>query len=196
MSFPHFLIIIALCLAVSGAYAYIRDTLTGKTKPNRVSWALWALAPLVAVYIGHGEGADPWVSARTFVAGFGPLLILLASFWNPKSYWKLELFDYLCGAMALVAFYFWLGADSPRTAIVLLAIADLLASMPIIIKAWRYPETETAYTFIIAFIISVITIPAIPVWNIENAAFPVYLLIANSAILFALYRKKIFRSSK
>lgn len=45
MSFVHWLVMVSAAVSIGGASAYIRDTLKGTTKPNRVSWFLWALAP-------------------------------------------------------------------------------------------------------------------------------------------------------
>lgn len=194
MSLPHTLVICSFALSSLGSLAYIRDTLAGRTKPNRVSWVLFALAPIVATYISWTVGADPWAIARVFAAGLFPLLILCATVWNTNSYWKLGTFDYACGALSLLALYLWLGADSPRSAILLLALADLLASMPTIVKAWSHPETETGFTYLMGIPIFLLNVPAIQVWNIENAAFQVYLLLANCCLAFAVYRTRIMRT--
>ena len=45
MTFPQSLVIVSALLLLWGGYAYLRDTLAGRTKPNRVTWFLWALAP-------------------------------------------------------------------------------------------------------------------------------------------------------
>lgn len=192
MSLPHILVICSFALSSLGSLAYIRDTLAGRTKPNRVSWSLFAFAPIVATYISWTVGADPWSIARVFAAGFFPLLILVATFWNSKSYWQLGTFDYACGALSLVALYLWLGAESPRIAILLLAIADLLACIPTIRKAWTNPETETGFTYLMGIPIFLLNVPAITVWNIENSAFQIYLLLANIGLAFSVYRKSIF----
>ncbi len=73
--------------------AYIRDTLIGKTKPNLVSWSMWALAPLIGTGAAIFAHADLWATVRIFLAGFIPLLVIVASFANKQSYWKLGLFD-------------------------------------------------------------------------------------------------------
>jgi hypothetical protein len=193
MSLPHILVLVSFALSSLGSLVYIRDTLAGRTKPNRVSWALFAFAPIVATYISWSIGADPWAIARVFAAGFFPALILCATFWNRGSYWKLGVFDYACGALSLLALYTWLGAESPRFAILLLAIADLFASFPTIRKAWTHPETETGFTFLLGVPIFILNIPAIAVWNIENAAFQIYLVTVNLCISFAIYRKPLLR---
>lgn len=189
----HWLVLISVAISFSGAAAYIRDMWRGKSKPNLVTWGLWAFAPLIATGAALSAGADEWATARIFMAGFGPLLIFLAAFTIPQSYWKLTIFDYSCGALSLVALGAWLLAGSPILAILLAAIADLLATLPTMLKAWRYPETETLYTYFVGIFTASIVIPAIPVWNIENSAFQVYLLAANTALFFIVMRGYLHR---
>lgn len=191
MTFVHFLVLLSVLIGIAGAYAYIRDTLAGKSKPNRVSWSMWAIAPLIGTAAALSAHADPWTTARVFLAGFSPLLVFLASFVNPKSYWKLTFFDFLCGAFAVLALVVWITIDSPRLAILFAAIGDGFASLPTIYKAWKYPETETGFTYIAAFVGVLLIIPSIPVWNIENSAFQIYLLVTNALLLFAVYRKRL-----
>lgn len=191
LSFPHLLVIVSACISVAGAAAYIRDTLKGKTKPNRVSWSMWVAGPLIGTAAAFSVHADIWVTVRIFLAGFLPLLMLLASFVNPQSYWKLTTFDFACGFCSIAALLVWGGIDAPRVAILLAAMGDGFASLPTIRKAWLYPETETGSTYIASFVAVLLIIPSIPKWNIENSAFQIYLLIANSLFLIAVYRKRL-----
>ena len=191
MNYTHWLVIASIIISIGGASAYIRDTVKGITKPNRVSWSMWALAPLVGASTAISAQADFWATARIFLAGLLPLIIFLASFANSKSYCKLTPFDIACGAFSFLALLAWLGVNSPITAILLAATGDGLASLPTIKKAWLYPETETKITYIASFVSLILIIPSIPVWNIENAAFQTYLLIANALLLIAVYRKNI-----
>lgn len=190
ISVAHLLVILSAVISIGGGYAYIRDTISGKTKPNRVSWSMWALAPLIGTGAAWSSNADIWATVRIFLAGFLPLLVVLSSFTNRNSYWKMTTFDLLCGVLSLVALLFWAIADSPRAAILLAASGDGLAALPTVIKAWRYPETETGFTYLASFISKVVVIPSIPVWNIENSAFQVYLLLVNTLLLVAVYRRK------
>jgi hypothetical protein len=43
LSIAHWLVLLSAVLSVVGSGAYIRDTLKGTTKPNRVSFSMWAL---------------------------------------------------------------------------------------------------------------------------------------------------------
>jgi len=191
MSFVHWLVILSALVSLSGSVAYIRNTLKGQTKPNRVSWFLWAWAPLIGTGAAISAHADIWATTRTFLAGFIPLLVLLASFLNKQSYWKLTAFDYWCGAFSVLALVVWGLADSPRLAVLLAATADGFAALPTIRKAWQHPETETGLTYAAGLVAVLLVLPSIPKWNIENSAFQIYLFIINAFLILAVYRRHL-----
>lgn len=191
LSLAHWLVVVSSLISLSGSSIYIWNTLKGTTKPNRVSFFLWAFAPAIGVVAALSAQADVWATVRIFMSGFTPFLIFCASFVNPQSFWKLTKFDAWCGVFSLVALGFYIFADAPRVAILFAAIADGFACIPTLRKAWNFPETETGITYVTSFIAALIIIPAIPVWNIENAAFQVYLLTANLLLLLAVYRKPL-----
>jgi hypothetical protein len=152
---------------------------------------MWALAPLIGTGAALSSEADLWATVRIFLAGLMPLVVLIASFVNTQSYWKLTTFDLLCGALSLTALVFWVLVDSPRTAILLAACGDGFASLPTLIKSWRHPETETGITYLASFVSVLLVIPSIPVWNVENSAFQVYLLVADALFLITIYRRRL-----
>ncbi len=197
MNYTHVLAIISFLMTICGTSIYIRDTIKGKTKPNRVSWSMWALAPLIATGAAISASADPWTTFRTFLAGFLPLVVFLVSFVNKKSYWKLTFFDFACGVTSFVALAVWLMFDSPIEALILTIVADAFATLPTMKKAWLFPETETGSTYI-AFLFSLLLIVPlmIDVWSIENYVFIIYLIIQNIILIFEIYRKRIFALSK
>lgn len=191
MPFAHVLVLFSALLTVFAASAYLRDTLKGTTKPNRISWCLWALLPLIGTAAAFQANADMWATLRVFLAGFLPLIIFVASFWNRQSYWHLTFFDWLCGACALLAIAVWLILDSPRIAILFAVIGDGFAALPTFVKAWKYPKTETGITYVINLIAVLLVVPSIPIWNIENSAFQIYLFATNLILIIAIYRKKL-----
>ena len=190
LSFEHWLVVLSALISCAGGYVYVRDTLKGTTRPNRVSWGMWAFAPLIGTGAALAAGADVWVTTRTFLAGFIPLLVFIASFWNHQTYWKTTRFDIACGALSLVAVVAWVVVGAPTYAILIAAMGDLFAAIPTIRKAWEHPETETPLAYLASFLSVVLVLPSIHVWNIENSSFQIYLLIVNVLLLFALYRKK------
>lgn len=192
----HWLVVVSVCISIVGSAAYIRDTLAGKSKPNRVSWFLWAFVPLLGAGAGLSLHADLWATIRVIVSGLVPLAIFFVSFINPNAYWKLSKFDVLCGAVSIFALILWTVVDLPRVSILLLAIADGFAALPTIIKAWQFPETETGFTYLASLVAVILVLPSIPVWNIENSAFLIYLLLANVVLAFSVYRKKLLIGSR
>jgi len=192
MIFVHWLVVVSVIVSLAGSCAYIIDTLKGKSKPNRVSWFIWATAPLIGTAAALSAHADFWATTRIFMSGFVPLLVFIVSFINPKSYWKLTKFDFTCGICSVVAIVLWLVVNQPVLAILFAALGDCLASIPTIAKAWKYPETESGLTFVAGFFATLLVLPSITVWNIENSAFQIYLLTVNVILLYAIYRKRIF----
>ncbi|NBS41601.1 hypothetical protein EBS80_02990 [bacterium] len=190
ISWQHALVLVASAISLTGGISYVRSTIAGRTKPNRVTWGLWALAPLIAVGAAASSHADPWAMARIFLAGFIPLLVFGASFVNKNSYWKLTTFDFLCGIWSLAALIAWLVADAPEVAILFAVLGDAFAAVPTIKKAWQHPETENGFNYLTSLASVLLVLPSIPVWNITNASFQVYLLAANAVLLFAVYRKR------
>jgi uncharacterized membrane protein len=135
MNYQHILAICSYTINIYGIYFYIRDTIKGQTKPNRVSWALWSLAPIIGSAAAFASQADPWTTFRTFLAGFLPLLVFLSSFVNKKSYWQLTHFDTICGLFSFTAIIIWITLDAPLVAIIFAIIADVMASLPTFRKA-------------------------------------------------------------
>ena len=189
MTFPQSLVIVSALLLLWGGYAYLRDTLAGRTKPNRVTWFLWALAPLVSFGAAFSADADNWASVRVLVGGVVPAVIFLGSFVNKNSYWRLTRFDWLCGGLSLTALLFWQFANSPLIAVLLATAANTFASIPTFIKAWNFPETESRLIFVTGFLSAILIIPAIPVWTIANSAFQIGLMVTTGALLLAIFRK-------
>jgi hypothetical protein len=79
--------------------------------------------------------------------------------------------------------------NAPTEAILFLVLADFLASLPVIVKTWRYPETETGITYLLGIPIFLLNVPAIQVWNVENAAFQLYLFALNLTLTALTYRR-------
>lgn len=186
-------IILAVIFGTYGSISYSIDTIKGRVKPNRVTWFLWALAPLIAfaAEIKQGVGLH---SLMTFAVGFGPLMIFLASFLNKKAYWKLSSLDYICAALSVLALILWFITKNANLAILFAILADAIAAIPTIIKSWKLPETENYMPFLTAIITSTVTMLAIDVWDFAHYAFPIYIFIICTILLLLIKFKlgKIF----
>lgn len=182
-------VILGAVIFVIGSLSYLIDTIKGKVKPNRVTFFLWALAPLIAfaAEIKQGVGIQ---SLMTFVVGFSPLAIFIASFVNKKSQWKLGRFDFICGTLSLVGLLLWYITKVDDVAILFGILADGLAALPTVVKSYNYPETENGWVYLTAAISATLTLLTIDTWNFAHWGFPVYILIVT-LIIFALVQFKI-----
>lgn len=177
-------------LNLIGSTSYVIDTLKGKTKPNRVTWFLWALAPMIAFGAMLGEGVSITGGLMTFMVGFGPLLVLLASFVNKKSVWKITRFDVICGVLSLIGVGLWLLTRTGEVAIIFTIVADGLAALPTLVKAFKEPETESYLIFLFGAISASITLLAAKVWDLNHIGFALYIFIV-CALAFVLIKFRI-----
>lgn len=186
------LVYLGVAASFLGTAAYVRDTLRGTTKPNRVTYIIWAVNPLIAAFVSFAAGAG-LAALPVLATGLGPLAVLLASIANKNSYWKLSTFDYFCGACSIVAIFFWLAAAGPILPISLAIISDGFAVLPTITKSWKYPETETGIAYVLGLFCPLTSFAAIKTWDFPSCAFPAYLLVANIFLVLAVYRRKWYR---
>ena len=188
MLHPNFVIIGTLIGAV-GSLAYFIDTVKGKVKPNRVSFLLWSIAPFIAfaAQIKQGVGLE---SLMTFSTGFLPLTVFIATFVNKKAEWKLTKFDLICGALSIIGLILWLITKVGNVAIFFSIVADGLAAVPTLVKAYKYPDTEIAWPWLATVFGVVLTLLTLNEWTFANSAFIVYIFIADTMI-FSLVQFKI-----
>jgi hypothetical protein len=182
-------VIVGAIIATAGSISYLIDTLKGKVKPNRVSFLLWSLAPLIAFFaeIKQGVGIQ---ALMTFIVGFLPLTIFISSFVNKKAVWNLTGFDLICGALSIVGLVLWFITKSGNIAIIFSILADALAAIPTVVKSFNYPETESAWPYFASTISAILTLLTVTVWNLANIAFPLYIVLIT-LVIFSLVQFKL-----
>ena len=93
----QYVVLIGVAVQLAGIISYIKTTVRGITRPNRITWLMWSVAPLVATAASVASGVT-WAVVPVFMSGFAPLLVFFASFVNRNSYWKLTRFDSSAGS--------------------------------------------------------------------------------------------------
>ncbi len=183
-------IIVGAILIFFGAGQYLLQTLKGEAQPNRVSWLIWTIAPLIAfaAEIKQGVGLQ---SLLTFMVGFMPLMILLASFVNKKAYWKISRFDLFCGALAIIGLILWQVTKIGNIAILFSVLADLIAGLPTIVKSFTHPESEEWPVYAAVIINATLTLLTIKHWNFETYAFPIEQLGLCALLTALIVRPKL-----
>jgi hypothetical protein len=168
---PNF-VFLGAAFSLFGALSYARDTIRGVTRPNRVSWLLWTIAPLLAfgAEVHQGVGLQ---SVMTFMVGFAPLIIFCSSFFNSSSVWALGPFDYACGIASLLGILVWILSSNDTIALLAFMAADGLAALPTIYKSWHHPESESVGIYVAALLNSIITLATVKIWSTAEVAFPI-----------------------
>jgi hypothetical protein len=187
--------IIGAAFGLSGSTKYVIDTIRGKAQPNRVSWLIWAMAPMIGVAAQIASGVT-WVYLPVLAAGVGPLLVFLASFFNKKAYWKLGKLDYVCGIFAALALILWVITDEPILALTFALICDIVAAVPTYVKAWKQPETESGVAYLIAMFGHVTSFIAMTSWTFVASSFSIYLFSLNASLALIIYRRSIIKILK
>ncbi len=185
---PEYFGIVGAIVASLGGFYYLYETITGKSQPNRVTWILWGVFPMITFIAQRAQGVEG-VSWVTFVSGFTPLLVFAASFLNKKAYWKSRTLDYYLMLAAIVGIIMWAITDNPNLAIALALLADLLAAIPTVIKCYQHPETESWVAYGISMIGFAIGLLSVQTWNFENSAFVIYLTAINTIMAAFSTRK-------
>lgn len=183
----QYIVIIGAVAQFIGAFFYIRETIRGNTKPNKITWLVWTIAPLIGTIAALSDGVG-WAVLPVFMAGFIPLLVFIASFVNKKAYWKLQPFDYICGILAILALVLWGITKEPVVAIIFSLTSNFFASIPTIIKSWKYPETESVSSYMAGLFSALTGFFALKTFGVEEIAFPMCLVLVNTTLVVGLLR--------
>ena len=194
MLHPNFVIIGTIISAI-GTISYIIETVKGTVKPNRVSFLLWSIAPLIAFAAMSQQGVGI-SSLMTFSTGFLPLLVFIASFVNKNAVWALTRFDVICGVLSVVGLVLWYITQVGTIAIIFSIIADGLAAIPTIRKAYSHPETEIAWPWLATAIGVIITLLTLQSWTFADWGFMSYILLVSVTMyLLVRFRPRSHRST-
>lgn len=147
--------------------------LKGGTRPNQVSWLIWALLQVVIFISSRQQGA----SATTWIALIyliGSTLTAILLFWYGQREWKL--LDVACGLLGGVSLLLLLAVKAPGWALLLAIITDGIAAIPTLVGVTESPAKEPRLGWSIFMLGAVINLLAIKTWNFQEAGFTVYLI--------------------
>lgn len=183
---------LAFIIQLIGVSLYIRSMMRGEAKPNRVSWAIWALGPIIGVWLQWKVESGLYL-LPVFMAGFNPIIVVVASFLIKKGYWEIKKFDVYCGILAILSLFLWATTQNLFLSIAFAIASDLLAGIPTLYKSWKYPESENPSAYIGGGIANILGLSIIKDYNFSTLSFGLYLVILNVVIVLGIYRKKIFK---
>jgi hypothetical protein len=62
----QYIVLLGAVVFMFGIFFYIKATLRGETKPNKVTWLMWAIAPLIASAAAFSDGVR-WAVLPVFI---------------------------------------------------------------------------------------------------------------------------------
>jgi len=171
-------VFVGIVINAIGLLSYFIDTIKGKIQPNKVSFALWSIAPIVAFFaqISQGVGIQ---SLMTLSVGLFPIIIFIGTFVNRKAYWKITKFDLSYGGLSLIGLLLWQITSVGNLAIFFSILADGLAYIPTLKKSWSNPESESGWPWVAVAINGLFVLLTLKTFNFANSASPTYFLIIN-----------------
>lgn len=63
----QYMVILGAAAQIFGIFFYIKATLKGETKPNKVTWLMWTIAPLIGTVAALSDGVR-WAVLPVFIA--------------------------------------------------------------------------------------------------------------------------------
>jgi len=190
-----YLVFLGMAVSFLGTLSYIKAMIKGTVRPNRVTWFVWAVAPLIAFAAALADGVG-LAAIPVFTVGFFPLLVFTIAVFKKDAFWKLSKFDILCGILSIMALVVWYITKNPVTAIVLSLLSDFFASLPTLTKTWKYPETEDTFAYLAGAINAATSFAAIKVWNFSSLAFPIYIIVLCLTICIFIQRNRFSKHKK
>lgn len=183
-------ILIGLIAGIVGALCFIpyfRDIFLHKTKPHIYTWLIWSLLQGTSVFImlygGAGIGVLPFVIG-TILCGS---IFILSFKYGTKN---ITLIDTICLIGALVALIFYIFLHDPVSSIILVALIDFIGFIPTFRKSYVEPKTETASTYLVSAISSVLAIGALLNYSLITMLYPITLILTDMTCWFIIVLRR------
>lgn len=182
------LALLGLTSALLSAFAfvpYIRDTLSGRTQPQRASWLIWSVLSSIALASQVAQGATSAVWFTLFQV-LGTITVFVATFVHGSGRGGLRAGDVMVLSGAALGLVFWSVTDSPMYAMTTVIAISALGGWATVKKAYASPDTETLSTWVLSFAAGCLAVLAVGAVDIALLAYPLYLSVLYGAILLAV----------
>ena len=175
-------------LSILAFLPYLRAVATGRARPHRGCWLVWAvvcsvslaamwadLPPANLAFVGAQVGGTVAVAALAAIRGVGPML-------------RRRDLPMLGGAAAGLTL--WAATDEPGLALAATIGTCLVAGCGTVAQAWRHPERETPATWLLFLAAALLALAAVPAPEPLLLAYPLYLVTLYGAVAVALLRPR------
>jgi hypothetical protein len=162
---------------------YIRDIFLNKTKPERMSWLIWAVLGSIALFSQLAKGAS-WSLILTGAETVGELFVFfLAIKYGFGGFLKRDIIALIGAGLGLLLWYL---TNEPAVALFIVIAIDLMGSILTVMKSYENPSTETASGWALTLLGGIFGCLAVGNLNFILLAFPLYTCVSSLATLVAM----------
>jgi hypothetical protein len=166
-----------------------------KTNPHPFTYGIWALLSAItfAAQLAKGAGPGAWVTAVPAITCFG-VAVLAISYGGRRVIVRT---DWILLVAALCAIVAWRLTSDPLYAVLISTFASACAFVPTFRKSYSKPNEETALSYSLGALRSLVAIPALLSFNIATLLPPLYNIAANvSFVTMLLIRRRSVRKTE
>jgi len=169
----------------AGWYAY--TVVRGRTRPHRVTFAVWTLIGALGVSSALEAGAGPGAYAAIVyaaVTAFVFLVSLVPGFGKPNAERRS---DWLLGLVSCATLLAWSVTTLPTAAAATVAVgAEAAIAWPTIREAWRQPRFEAAGPWLLGSVGCCMALAAVERFSYASASYPAFIALQELTVAFVL----------
>lgn len=170
-------------MALMSFVPYVRDIFLKKTKPERISWLIWAILGSILFFSQLAKGAS-YSLIMTGVIALGDLFVfILALKYGFGGFLKRDVAALIGASIGL---FLWYITKEAAIALFIAIFIDAMGVILTVIKSYEKPATETISAWAFGSIGGFLACVAVGSFNFILLALPLYICLASLAILIAI----------
>lgn len=180
---------ISAILMILSVIPYIRSILKGKTKPHRMTWLIWSILTIIALFSQWAKGGT-WSLLLTAGDAIAIIIVFIFSFkYGVYGFRKIDIVSLVGAGASLLLWYF---TKEPAFALFLIILVDLIGASLTVVKAWHNPETENWVGWAICAVGGFLGFLAVGELNFILLSYPIYICFINLVMAIIILARKNF----
>jgi hypothetical protein len=166
---------------------YIKDMFRGTTKPERASWFIWLVLGGIAFFSQAAKGATDSLWLPGVQSFFNLVIFLLAIKFGVGGFARRDIIALVFAGVSLILWYF---TREAAIALFIVIVIDAIGMVLTVLKSYEHPGSETILSWYLFALSGFIAMFAVGKWDIVLLVYPLYIVIANLAVVGAIYLGK------
>lgn len=183
--------ILSAVFTLVGAIFYLRSIYRKESNPHILSWLGWAFITIIGAFAMLYSGST-WSTLFIFSNFLSCISIAIYSIYKKVGTWSTSIYDYVFFGLGILGIILWQTFDAPILAIILSVLADLFFAIPTVVKTYKNPKSENAYSWIPYCIAGIFGLISIQTLALTEVLYPSYIFSLNLLVLIII----LFKDSK